>query len=51
MLKGWIKTTFDPDGTGFRVDPYLADDQFVDPVDFMKLVEDGIIIIEKEEVE
>lgn len=33
------------------MDPYLADDQFVDPVDFMKLVEDGIIIIDKEEVE
>lgn len=51
MLKGWIKATFEPDESGFRVDPYLADDQFVDPVDFMKLVEDGIIIIEKEEVE
>lgn len=39
MLKGRIKATFEPD------------DQFVDPIDFMKLVEDGIIIIDKEEVE
>lgn len=51
MLKGWIKATFEPDEHGFRVDPYLADDQFVDPVDFMKLVEDRIIFIENEEVE
>ena len=49
MLKGWIKATFDPGESGFRVDPYLADDQFVDPVDFMKLVEDEIIIIDKED--
>lgn len=30
MLKGWVKATFETDSGGFRVDPYLREDIWLD---------------------
>ena len=48
MLKGWVKATFDADSGGFHVDPYLRD-IWLDPLEFQKMVDEGIIVVDKED--
>lgn len=48
MLKGWVKATFDTDSGGLRVDPYLREDLWLDPLEFQEMVDEGIIVVDKE---
>lgn len=49
MLKGWVKATFDADSGGFRVDPYLREDIWLDPLEFQEMIDEGIIVVDKED--
>lgn len=49
MLKGWVKATFDEDSGGLRVYPYLREDIWLDPLEFQEMVDEGIIVVDKED--